>query len=66
MRGISKFREYFNGMEEYYVLIGGAACYIHMEESPIKARVTKDLDLILTIDSTDENLKNKKKFQNLF
>lgn len=54
MRGIQKFREHFKGMEEYYILIGGAACYLHLYETPIQARATKDLDIILTVEAMNK------------
>lgn len=35
MRGLGVFREYFAGYEDYYVLIGGTACMVLMEDPNI-------------------------------
>ena len=43
-------KEYFNEYNDKYVLIGGAACYLHEEEFDMKPRATKDLDLILVVE----------------
>lgn len=34
VRGLDVFKEFFYGMEENYVIIGGTACNIH-EENPL-------------------------------
>lgn len=49
--GIEKFKEFFSEYKEQYVLIGGAACDIVMEESAGEFRATKDLDLVLIVEA---------------
>ena len=46
MIGLDKFKEYFMGYQDQYVLIGGAACDIIFEEQDTAFRATKDLDLV--------------------
>ena len=53
VRGLDKFKEYFKQYADSYILIGGAACYVVMEESGFDFRVTKDLDLVLCVESLD-------------
>ena len=42
VRGIEKFKEYFTGFEENYIIIGGTACDIFEERAGQQLRVTKD------------------------
>ena len=49
--GIDKFSEYFRGHEGSYVLIGGAASNLIEESNLLVPRATKDLDLILVVES---------------
>lgn len=51
VRGIAKFREYFEDFEESYVIIGGTACEIHEEKNAQIPRATKDIDLILIVEA---------------
>lgn len=51
MIGIDKFKEYFADYKEEYVIIGGAACELLMQEVERQFRVTKDLDIVLIVDS---------------
>lgn len=53
VRGLDKFKEYFKQYADSYILIGGAACSVVMEESGFDFRVTKDLDLVLCVESLD-------------
>ena len=48
--GLEKFKDYFKGHEEQYVLIGGAACDIAFEEREQVFRKTRDLDMVLIIE----------------
>ncbi len=45
------FKEWFDGYEEQYVIIGGAACDILMSEIGIPFRATKDIDLVLILEA---------------
>jgi hypothetical protein len=56
--GINKFIEYFKDYKEYYVLIGGTACDIIMQEEEIEFRATKDLDIVLIVEMLDESFGN--------
>jgi len=47
IRGLENFKNWFEGYEDQYVLIGGTACSILLEEDERVFRVTKDIDMIL-------------------
>lgn len=51
MIGIKKFKEYFNGYENQYVIIGGTACELIMVNEELDFRGTKDLDIVIIIES---------------
>ena len=51
--GIKRFRDHFVGHEDQYVLIGGAACELIMDEVGIDFRATKDLDIVLIVEALD-------------
>lgn len=53
VKGIDQFRAHFADFADRYVLIGGAACYLAMEEAGLEFRVTKDLDIVLCIETLD-------------
>ena len=55
VKGIQKFKEYFVGKEDNYVLIGGTACDFLMEDSGFSFRATKDLDIVLIVESLDSD-----------
>lgn len=55
MKGLKLFREHFAGTGHQYVLIGGAACEIIMEEVQLDFRATKDLDLVLLVEALDKS-----------
>ena len=46
VKGMNQFKAHFAGFADRYVLIGGAACYLAMEEAGLEFRVTKDLDMV--------------------
>lgn len=50
VRGIDKFREYFQNYQNQYVLIGGAACDISFERAADDFRATRDLDMVLIVE----------------
>ena len=50
VRGLDVFREYFAGHADQFVLIGGTAANLAMEEAGIEFRATKDLDIVLHIE----------------
>ncbi|WP_418750055.1 hypothetical protein [Frisingicoccus sp.] len=51
VRGIDKFREYFQDYQNQYVLIGGAACDISFERTADDFRATRDLDMVLIVET---------------
>ena len=53
VRGLDKFREQFRAHAGQYVLIGGAACDLLMEEAGLEFRATKDLDIVLCVETLD-------------
>ena len=55
VRGLDLFREYFEPYGGQYVLIGGTACDLAMEEVGQSFRGTQDLDIVLCAEAlTDE------------
>ena len=55
VKGLDVFREHFKGFEDRYVLIGGTASSIVMEEAGADFRATKDLDIVLSVESLDSD-----------
>ena len=51
VKGIEKFKEFFKGFEDSYVIIGGTACEIHEELYAQTPRATKDIDIILVVEA---------------
>lgn len=49
--GFTKFKEYFRGFENQYVIIGGTACDLIMENEELPFRATKDIDIVLIVES---------------
>lgn len=48
--GLDLFVEHFTKHKDKFVLIGGSACHIHLEEHGLEFRRTKDLDIVLLLD----------------
>ncbi len=48
---LDTFRKYFEGYENQYVLIGGAACDIVFESNDTSFRATRDLDMLLIVEA---------------
>ena len=51
VRGVEIFRSFFKEFTDNYILIGGAACDEHMNEAGLTFRATKDLDIILIVET---------------
>lgn len=51
--GLDKFREYFAGHEDRYVIIGGVACHLLFDEAGLEFRGTKDIDMVLCVEVMD-------------
>ncbi|MHB1791839.1 MAG: nucleotidyl transferase AbiEii/AbiGii toxin family protein [Acidiferrobacteraceae bacterium] len=51
MKGLDIFRGYFAGYADQFVLIGGTAATLAMEDAGLAFRATKDLDIVLHIEA---------------
>lgn len=54
VRGLDKFREYFENFTESYIVIGGTACDIHETQFAQNPRATKDIDMILVVEALSD------------
>ena len=54
VRGIDSFREWFQGYEDQYVIIGGTACDLLMTDGGLDFRATKDIDLVLIVEAVND------------
>lgn len=54
VKELDLFEKHFSGQNKKYVLIGGAACDIAMTDAGLDFRATKDIDIVLIIESLDE------------
>ncbi len=55
VKGLDVFRDYFRDYADKYILIGGTACDLAMEEAGLSFRATKDLDIVLCIEVLDRD-----------
>ena len=51
VNGFTKFKERFQGFENQYVIIGGTACDLIMENEELPFCATKDVDIVLIVES---------------
>ncbi len=51
VKGIDFFKDYFSEFANEFVLIGGTACDIMMENAGLDFRATKDLDIVLCVEA---------------
>jgi hypothetical protein len=51
--GLKRFAEHFADHEDCYVLIGGTALWLVMDEAGLETRATKDLDIVLCVEALD-------------
>ena len=51
VRGLDIFKKYFEQYTDNYVIIGGTACDIIIEEAGFVPRATKDIDIILIVEA---------------
>lgn len=54
VKGLDRFREQFTLFSDSYVLIGGVACLLAMEEAGLLFRTTKDLDIVLCVEALND------------
>ena len=59
VRGIERFKDFFENYNNNYVLIGGTACSIIFDEIGLDFRATKDLDIVLIIESLNNDFANQ-------
>ena len=48
--GLDTFKEFFKEFNDKFVVIGGTACDVILEDSEIEPRATDDIDMILIAD----------------
>lgn len=53
VRGLAEFRRHFEAFTDRYVLIGGVAATLVMEDAGLDFRATKDIDLVLIVEALD-------------
>lgn len=53
VRGLDLFRRHFAGYSDHFILIGGTAATLAMEEAGLEFRATKDLDIVLQVEVLD-------------
>jgi len=51
--GLDVFRAHFEAYADRYLLIGGSACDLLMDEAGLTFRATKDLDIVLCVEALD-------------
>lgn len=51
VRGLDMFKKYFEQYPDNYVIIGGTACDIIIDEAGFVPRATKDIDIILVVEA---------------
>lgn len=54
VKGLAKFKEFFEGYEECYTIIGGVACSVLFDEVGGSFRATKDFDVVLIAEAIDK------------
>lgn len=55
VKGLDKFKEYFADFTGNYVIIGGTARDIIMEEAGFEPKGTKDVDMVLIVEALNED-----------
>ncbi len=53
VKGLDVFREYFKDYSDRYIIIGGTACDIVISAAGLTPRATKDIDVVLVVESLD-------------
>lgn len=57
--GLDKFKEYFTGFENQYVVIGGTACSVLFDNLGTEFRATKDIDMVLIVEALTKEFAEK-------
>lgn len=53
VKGLERFREHFAEFADRYLIIGGTACDLALTEAGLEFRATKDLDIVLCLETVD-------------
>lgn len=53
VRGLDTFKKYFEQFTDKYVIIGGTACDMIIDQAGFTPRATKDIDIILVVEALD-------------
>ncbi len=56
--GLSTFQRFFEDYTDNYILIGGSACDINLAQQELAFRATRDLDIVLCIETRDAQFIN--------
>ncbi|MDD3685776.1 MAG: hypothetical protein PHE56_03305 [Bacteroidales bacterium] len=59
VKGLRKFRDYFSHYAEQYLIIGGTACDIILNNAGFIPRTTKDIDIVLIVEALDSSFVKK-------
>ncbi len=59
MKGIERIRQYLGEHKGNYVIIGGTACNLNLEEANLQGRATKDVDMIVVCEAITPRLSEK-------
>lgn len=51
LKVLSLFAEHFSGYQGSYIVIGGTACYLNLQEQGLEFRATKDIDIVLLVEA---------------
>ena len=51
VRGLDVFKKYFEAFPDNYIVIGGTACDVIIEDAGFIPRATKDIDIILVVEA---------------
>ena len=51
VRGLDIFKKYFEAYPGNYMIIGGTACDLIIDEAGFVPRATKDIDIILVVEA---------------
>ena len=54
IRGLEIFTQHFAAHQDQYVMIGGVAAWLTMDEAGASFRATKDLDIVLVMEALDK------------
>jgi len=49
--GLNSFKDWFQGYEQNYAIIGGTACDLLMSEAGNAFRATRDIDMVLIVEA---------------